>query len=259
MASLLAELQPVCTHCEALGAKDASRCPSCGRSFGPSGPPLPVTREFAPPRERPRRLVFLRGVEKAGTAFDLGAGDVGLGRTRGEILFPADDTLAPLSATLSWREGSLHLRDEGGPSGVFVRIRREVPLSPGDCFALGDQLLCFRGLVSPSGPRSRTLGSPLPAQGPLFRLERILLGGQPGRTYLLPAPIRIGRVSGQILLAEDPFVSARHAALHFFEGRPLLQDLGSSNGTFLRLPAMGEVELLPGDVVRLGRNILRVD
>ncbi|MBI5544712.1 MAG: FHA domain-containing protein, partial [Deltaproteobacteria bacterium] len=38
------------------------------------------------------------------------------------MLFPEDPFLSPLHATFHFRDGKLFLRDEGGPSGTFVRI-----------------------------------------------------------------------------------------------------------------------------------------
>jgi pSer/pThr/pTyr-binding forkhead associated (FHA) protein len=64
---------------------------------------------------------------------------------------------------------------------------------------------------------------------------------------------------GEILLPDDPFVSARHCELEATARGIVLRDLGSSNGTFLQAELGSESELLPGDTFRLGRNILRIE
>jgi predicted component of type VI protein secretion system len=189
----------------------------------------------------------------------------GLGRSLGTLLL-RDETLSPLAATFSYRDGKLFVRDEGGPSGVLVRMQHQQSIEEGAVFSLGDRIFRFAGVMA-SPPRQGAaqsaeavrLGSPFPADGTLLRLETLLLGGGAGRVYLLPAPLRIGRVEGDVLLPDDPFVSGRHCALHLHEGEVILQDLGSSNGTFLRIPPGQEHPLRPGDTLRVGRNILRVE
>jgi pSer/pThr/pTyr-binding forkhead associated (FHA) protein len=73
----------------------------------------------------------------------------------------------------------------------------------------------------------------------------------------------IGRESGDIVFTDDPFLSRRHAVLrmHAVAGekkrRFTLTDLGSSNGTFLRIK--DEIRLRHGDHFRIGQQLLRFD
>lgn len=314
MHSLLAELQPICSACDGIGAPRTPRCPSCGAPFpslagdapaparseaevaqvapdaaiadptaeaapappavgsetatvasmhatpAPLGHRMPWSEDdFHPGRAR---IVLLRGMGTSGAIYDLPPEGGRLGRSEGTIQLP-DDTLPPLAASFVYRDGKLFVRDEGGPSGVLVRIRHQQALEVGAVFSLGDRLFRFGGVVTRPAPGAPgdapiRLGSPLPADD-LLRLETILLGGGAGRVYLLPSPLRIGRVTGDVLLADDPFVSGRHCALHLHEGEVILQDLGSSNGTFLRIPSGSEHQLRRGDTLRVGRNILRVE
>ncbi|MBN2359862.1 MAG: FHA domain-containing protein, partial [Deltaproteobacteria bacterium] len=55
----------------------------------------------------------------------------------------------------------------------------------------------------------------------------------------------------------DGFISANHCALAFADGRVLLRDLGSSNGTYVRI--RGERELRDDDFVLIGNQMLRVE
>ncbi len=52
-------------------------------------------------------------------------------------------------------------------------------------------------------------------------------------------------------------MSRRHAQISFRNGRGRLEDLGSSNGTFLRL--RGPHGLISGDLIRLGDELLRFE
>ena len=52
---------------------------------------------------------------------------------------------------------------------------------------------------------------------------------------------------------EDPFASSRHAQLLRQGGLVVLEDLGSTNGTYLNEEALhGPAPLHPGDRVRIG-------
>ena len=86
----------------------------------------------------------------------------------------------------------------------------------------------------------------------------------------------LGRESGDVVFTEDPFLSRRHAAIRVLgrDGAPLapgakrdhagadtiqfaLVDLGSSNGSFLRI--RNEIDLVAGDHFRVGQQLFRVD
>lgn len=69
----------------------------------------------------------------------------------------------------------------------------------------------------------------------------------------------IGRSTCCDLLLEDRAVSRRHAELFFREGRWILIDLDSTNGTYINDEQVQRAEVLPGDVVTLGVERLRVD
>jgi FHA domain len=77
-------------------------------------------------------------------------------------------------------------------------------------------------------------------------------GHQPGMAYGLAHGATLGRGEVEIHL-EDPFASSEHARI-FREGRLLvIEDLGSTNGTFLNEePLTGPQPLHPGDHIRIG-------
>ena len=66
----------------------------------------------------------------------------------------------------------------------------------------------------------------------------------------------LGRASGDIIFPTDAFVSSRHACLRVQGKRLVVQDQGSSNGTFVRLVAPTFVE--NGDHFLIGRELFRV-
>src|SRR5215208_5682489 len=65
----------------------------------------------------------------------------------------------------------------------------------------------------------------------------------------------VGRGTGADIQILDASVSRRHAELDLREGRLLVRDLGSVNGTYVNgaaVPADGAMHLVPGDVVTFG-------
>jgi hypothetical protein len=77
-------------------------------------------------------------------------------------------------------------------------------------------------------------------------------GHEAGTAYDLSGGATLGRGDVEIRL-DDPFASARHARISC-EGRVLvLEDLGSTNGTYLNEePLGGPQPLHPGDRIRIG-------
>jgi pSer/pThr/pTyr-binding forkhead associated (FHA) protein len=219
----------------------------------------------APPTPRARLLVE-RGEAAAGSVFQLAAEEVQAGRSQGAVIFPGDPCLAPHHATFLQRGGALAVRDEGAAGGVFVRIPQgqALPLKPGSLFAVGDRLLRFAGPLpaQPPPPPDGTmrLGAPRP-DGPAVLLEEWLEGGVGGRVYLRTGPsITLGRAGCSVNLGDDSYLSQAHAEIVLEpDGSASLRDLGSSNGTFLRIAPGGEVPLKNGDELRMGREVLRVE
>ena len=266
---------PLVTHCprcgEAAGA--GQFCARCGQPLGQRGtqvmarPPAggrTATAAFGALAPGRAKLVLERGEGFDGATFRLNAESVQAGRSQGAVLFPADPCLAPHHATFSYRNGALHVRDEGAPGGVFLRLRGlSVPLKPGDLFVIGDQLLRHAGTVPPPAAPppdgTRRLGAPRPP-GTAIVVEEWLEGGVAGRVFVRGGPsVTLGRAGCAINLGDDPFLSQAHAEILVEgEGMARLRDLGSSNGTFIRLPPRAERELRDGDCVRMGREVLRV-
>jgi len=129
--------------------------------------------------------------------------------------------------------------------------------------AVGDRLLHFAGPLPPPPPTpadgTKRLGAPRPS-GSAVLVEEWLEGGVGGRVFLRTGPsVTIGRAGCSINLGDDPYLSQAHAELVLeAEGAARLRDLGSANGTYLRVPSHAERELYDGDGLRLGREVLRV-
>ncbi len=83
-------------------------------------------------------------------------------------------------------------------------------------------------------------------------------GPTPGVTFPLEGDqLTIGRDSSNGVAINDAEVSRRHARLTFQGGKYVLEDLGSTNGSFVNGQRLaGPVVLKPGDVVSLGEQIV---
>lgn len=234
-----------------------------------TGPSLPFESVALEPSAAgaagPRfQLVLERGDGREGQVLPLSGGEATLGGPKASLPFPDDPWMAPLHATLLVRDGALHVRDEGSAGGTFLRLRGlSVPLRAGDAFVLGDRLVRYGGVLPPAAPPApdgtRRLGSPRPA-GPAILLEERLAGGATGRVWLRTGPsVTLGRAGCAVNLGDDPFLSQAHAELVVEpDGTTRLRDLGSANGTFVRIPPRAERELRDGDRIRAGRQVLRV-
>ncbi len=77
-------------------------------------------------------------------------------------------------------------------------------------------------------------------------------GHESGSSYEIGPGATLGRGNVEIKL-EDPFASGHHARLSVEGGVVVIEDLGSTNGTYLNEePLSGPQPLHPGDRIRIG-------
>jgi FHA domain len=81
-----------------------------------------------------------------------------------------------------------------------------------------------------------------------------------GGEHPLDGEVVVGREPGSAgLVLSDPGVSRRHAAVRESAGSITVEDLGSSNGTFVNGRAIsGAVELADGDEIQIGGTVISV-
>ncbi|TAN09543.1 MAG: FHA domain-containing protein [Burkholderiaceae bacterium] len=73
------------------------------------------------------------------------------------------------------------------------------------------------------------------------------------RVELPPGRITIGRRSDNDVVLPDPTVSGRHAAVENADGRIVVEDLGSTNGTLVCRRKMHKQALADGDSLSIGK------
>lgn len=237
-----------CDRCGGENQPTARFCGSCGQALVTAG---------TVPRSR-AKLIVIRG-NGEGRQVPLSDTPVSAGRGDVTLSFPDDPYLSLLHATFRLRDEQVLVSDEGATNGVYVRIRQAQSLRPGDMFVVGERVLRFVGLESASPVNPARFGAPRTADR-LLVLEEVLAGGAVGRVCRRPGPVlTLGRGGCDLNFPNDGFVSARHAELTLAGETIFLRDLGSANGTYLRIAPHGERTLVHGDYVALGRELVRVE
>ena len=75
----------------------------------------------------------------------------------------------------------------------------------------------------------------------------------PGTIYTLQAVTSMGRKPSNTIVLEDDFVSSEHSLIAWRDGRPWLEDVASTNGTFLNgTEVTRPVAVSEGDIIGVG-------
>jgi pSer/pThr/pTyr-binding forkhead associated (FHA) protein len=101
-------------------------------------------------------------------------------------------------------------------------------------------------------------GSGPVTQEPQARLVLIKGEGVDGTSFhLTEAEQTVGRLEGELVLGEDPFLSPRHASFTVRNGKVIVTDVGSANGVFLRLREPATIG--SGSVFLTGEQLLQIE
>ena len=108
--------------------------------------------------------------------------------------------------------------------------------------------------VDPPGPRRRESALPDLRAGVEPRLEVIAaMGHQPGTSFDVGAGATLGRSDAAEIHVDDPFASSAHARIFQRGDYMYLEDMGSTNGTYLNGRQVRTAERLKvADKVRIG-------
>jgi len=211
------------------------------RPVDPGGPPRESLAEGRAEADTDALLIRVlpTGIEEEEYAVRAD-GVTTIGRGDCDISFPSDSMLAPHHGSVSHGEEGYVIRDDGGSTGVFLRVApaRKVELANGDLLRAGRQFL----VITAEGGASALVH---------YGVDGKEIGRYPleaGKTTVL------GRENPDVVLdAEDKTLSRRHLAVAVEDGVVRVKDLKSVNGTFLRVRPARQLE--HGDQIRLGQQL----
>jgi pSer/pThr/pTyr-binding forkhead associated (FHA) protein len=220
--------------------------------------PAPSAKAAAPTRPRARVSAIARDGSRSAD-FVLTKDETHVGRQveAGEVKLDKDPFIAPLHAVFRFEGPQLMVQDAGTANGVFLWLK-ERALESGDELRIGRQRLRVEWM--PDEPEQLAdqpvWGSPNP--GYTARVVQLLEGGGEGDVYpLKPGDNLVGRGTGDVSFPNDGYVSSKHATITVGEGSLAVKDLGSANGTFVRVN--GQAAVTAGDLLLVGEQILRID
>jgi pSer/pThr/pTyr-binding forkhead associated (FHA) protein len=185
--------------------------------------------------------------------FELASGELTIGRdTDRQLILP--------SASVSRRHARVIINgtqpcivDDGSSNGVIVdgvKIAALTAVGPANRIDLAE----FRITIMPVG------GVVEPRAGD--RVLRLVADGGPydGRVFQVPMqPATVGRALENELVFDDPSLSRKHARLERDGDGVAIEDLGSSNGTFVNSRKIGRASAVPGDLLQFGDLVFRVE
>ena len=253
--------QGACPQCAHPNAPTNRFCAACGYKL--SAAPAPA--EVAAPAAAPGGvgsvvLTALRADGSEAGSYKLPQPSATVGRDTDSV-FAGDSYLSPKHAAFQISGGKVTVRDTSSLNGVYVKLvpNQPWPLEAGSIFRIGQEIIRFEKLerLPASADGVERFGSP--AKGFIGRLALVIGRDTTGNAFPIPERgLHLGRERGDVLFSEDGYVSGLHCRVApGADGRVYLTDVGSSNGTFVRLS--GEHQLAPGDILLMGQQVFRVD
>ena len=205
------------------------------RPAAAAGPALPLS---------PGRLISLLADGTPADEFPLIAqGVTTIGRQGTTVQFEQDTMLSDQHAAISHGPAGLELRDLSSQNGVFLKVAegRVLTLEPGTVVKAGRQWLLAESTAAGTAVIHYDSAGNEVARHTIPENTTTVLG------RAAPATVLDGA---------DSTLSRRHLSLSTERGRLLLRDLGSRNGTFVKIE--GAWPLHDGDLLWLGNQVLRL-
>lgn len=195
-----------------------------------------------------------------------------------------DPNVIPYHACIVRQGGGYALMDGGSPGGTYVNGQRvsQAALAGGDRIQVGGFSLLFMlrsGTAPARAPESRPNAGPMAQPAAPIALPHVpaptttvaahAMGGTPtlvaldgplaGQRFPVFALVEMGRESQAVPLGFDKLASRRHASFGPALGGLQVQDLGSTNGTYVNGQRVTAAVARPGDVVKVGSTSFRVE
>jgi uncharacterized membrane protein YdfJ with MMPL/SSD domain len=193
-------------------------------------------------------------------------GELVIGR-QGADLAIDDSEVSRRHAVLRPVEGGIEVQDLASTNGTFVngrRIEQRTTMTENGTIQVGDSEITveldLREAPAPEPPPAPE-PSPAPLGGTARTFLRVVTGTAPGAMIPIGAEgFAIGRdAPGMGMLDRDPELSRQHATISRSDGHVVVQDLGSTNGTFVNGSRIAAPTVLrPGDSLYVGTTTLQL-
>ncbi|MBC7327876.1 FHA domain-containing protein [bacterium] len=228
-------LQPVeCPICHFQNPPGEKFCQDCGFLLGSEVKEIELPTEG----EGVASLVSPDGKE-----FSLKKGENTIGRESADILLFFDKSVSRKHAIITFEEDRWFIQDLGSTNGTFLNGVRlppgqKTPIYDGDEIAFADSSFRF---VCPSCKREEVKAKAF-----------ILMEGK--EIPISKEEFLIGRREGD-LIVPNPYVSGKHCKIYICEEGMFIEDLNSTNGTFLngeQIESGKRVPLVDGAIIEIG-------
>ncbi|MHB8646533.1 MAG: FHA domain-containing protein, partial [Thermomicrobiales bacterium] len=183
-----------------------------------------------------------------------------IGRGKDRDLVLNDPKVSTRHAHLEWHDATIVLIDDGSTNGTFVNGARvaTVPLAPDTVAELGDIRLALAAPVTPGQQGTHGFAQATGAQVAAPIESGTQLASAPPvmpvditDLHLEKEIISIGRDQDNDLTLRNPQVSRHHARLRRNGTTHIIEDLGSTNGTFVNGERVTSRQLAPGDQIQI--------
>jgi len=208
------------------------------------------------------KLQHIKKDGSMGQLHDLKTGKLSLGKSQGDLQYPSDPTLAPLHARFLIDDGQLFVEDLSEGKGVFVRLIATYTLQDGDAVLMGKQLLQFKekheAVAAAAATGTTVLDMSNMMKEPVAQFLRLTPEGIDNSVSfpLLQQEVTWGRTKGDYVFPDDGFMSRSHAKVYQRGENYFLEDVGSRNGTFIKV--RGKTPVPVGAMVLAGGQLLKV-
>ena len=193
-------------------------------------------------------------------------GEVTIGRENDRRLVLPSPSVSRRHARVVLDGPQPFIEDQGSANGVIVngvKISGPTALVPGVRVDIAEFRLEFSvppatQAVSPISDGRFVQRPPALETAPLRLIAEE--GPFAGQVFeIRPGPLTVGRAIDNDLVFDDPSLSRKHARVRHNGDFIELEDLGSSNGTFVNGRKIDTATARPGDVVRFGELVFRLE
>lgn len=207
----------------------------------PAAAAVPQASESA--RAEVGQLIMVNPDGTPGESVPLFEGENILGKESPYPVLQRDEFLSPAHVNFVVQGNAVEIRDLNSINGIYYRIHQPTPISPNDTVRLGQEVLLFQSTSSFPEDASIDAESGSPVGAIWGRIARISApGDEASNAFVLwKSEHTIGRERGDFTIPDDGFVSGLHARIYRDDNGVFVEDLQSSNGTYLRVKGVHTV------------------